>query len=55
MKALAHKLIDSMTGAPFVLAVLVINLAVLAGFTLTLMEISQAVERRDRILERCIK
>lgn len=52
---LTHKVIDSMRGAPFVLALLIINIVVLAGFALTLLEVSKAVERRDAILERCIK
>jgi hypothetical protein len=52
---IAHKVIDSMKAAPFVLALLVINIVVLVGFTFTLHEVSNAVERRDRILERCIK
>jgi hypothetical protein len=52
---IAHKVIDQMRGAPFVLALLIINLVVLIGFTVTLVEISNAIERRDRILERCIK
>ena len=51
----AHKVIDQMRGSPFVLALLVINIVVLIGFTFTLYEVSKAVERRDRILERCIK
>ena len=52
---IAHKVIDNMKAAPFVLALLILNIAVLAGFTFTLHEVSNAVERRDRILERCIK
>jgi hypothetical protein len=40
---------------PFLLAVLLINTFVLIGFALTLTQVSEAVERRDRILERCIK
>lgn len=51
----AHKVIETMKATPFVLALLIINVVVLAGFTLTLLEVSKAVERRDRILERCIK
>ena len=52
---IAHKVVDQMRGSPFVLALLIINVVVLLGFTFTLYEVSAAVERRDRILERCIK
>ena len=55
MHDLAGKIIDTMRAAPFVLALLIINVAVLAGFTFTLHEVSKAVARRDAILERCIK
>jgi hypothetical protein len=51
----AKQVIDTMKATPFVLALLVINVVVLAGFTFTLHEVSSAVERRDKILERCIK
>jgi hypothetical protein len=52
---LANKVIETMRATPFLLALLIINLVVLAGFTLTLHEVSKAVARRDGILERCIK
>jgi hypothetical protein len=52
---LAKQVIETMRATPFVLALLVINVVVLAGFTYTLHEVSDAVERRDKILERCIK
>jgi hypothetical protein len=51
----AKQVIDTMKATPFVLALLVINVVVLCGFTFTLHEVSNAVERRDKILERCIK
>jgi hypothetical protein len=52
---LAHKVIETMRATPFVLALLIINIAVLSGFALTLYQVGNAIERRDRILERCIK
>jgi hypothetical protein len=51
----AKQVIETMRATPFVLAILIVNIAVLAGFTYTLHEVSDAVERRDKILERCIK
>jgi hypothetical protein len=52
---IAKQVVDNMKASPFVLALLIINIVVLAGFTFTLHEVSKAVERRDNILERCIK
>jgi hypothetical protein len=52
---LARQVVETMRATPFVLALLIVNVIVLAGFTFTLYEISNAVERRDKILERCIK
>jgi len=52
---LAHKVIETMRATPFVLALLIINIVVLSGFVFTLHEVSAAIERRDKILERCIK
>jgi hypothetical protein len=52
---IAKQVVDSMKASPFVLALLIINVAVLIGFSFTLYEVSKAVARRDNILERCIK
>jgi hypothetical protein len=52
---IAHRVIEQLRGTPFVLALLVINVMVLAGFAFTLHEIGNSIERRDKILERCIK
>jgi len=52
---LAGKVIEQLRGTPFVLALLVINMIVLAGFAFTLHEVSSAMERREKIIERCFK
>ena len=39
---------------PFVLALLVINIIVLAGFAFTLHEVGKGIERRDAIVKSCI-
>jgi hypothetical protein len=52
---IARQVIDNMRASPFVLALLIINIAVLVGFSFTLYEVSKAVARRDNILERCLK
>jgi predicted aspartyl protease len=55
MRELADKVIDTMKATPFVLALLIINIAVLGGFAFTLHEVGNAIERRDGILEKCIR
>lgn len=52
---LAHKVVDQMKATPFVLAILIVNITMLAGFAYTLHEVGAAIARRDTILERCIK
>lgn len=52
---LAHKVVDQMKATPFVLAILIVNITVLAGSAYTLHEVGAAIARRDTILERCIK
>lgn len=53
-KQLATQVIESLRGAPFVLALLVINIIVLAGFAFTLHEVGNAIERRDGLIKSCI-
>lgn len=52
---LADKVIENLRGTPFVMVILIINVLVLAGFGFTLHEVGNAIERRDNILEKCIK
>ena len=52
---IANKVIDTMRATPFVLALLIINVVVLAGFAFAIHEVGNAIERRDNILEKCIK
>jgi hypothetical protein len=51
---IAHKVVESLRSTPFVMALLVINVIVLAGFAFTLHEVSSAMERREGILEKCL-
>ena len=51
---IANRVIDTMRATPFVLALLVINIVVLAGFSFSLHEISKAADRRDAILGKCL-
>lgn len=52
---IADKVIDSMKATPFVMALLVVNTIALAGFAYSLHEISKAADRRDNLLELCMK
>jgi hypothetical protein len=53
-KELATQVIEQLRGTPFVLALLVINVIVLAGFAF-LHEVGNAIERRDAIVKSCIE
>ena len=51
----AKSVIDTMKATPFVLAILIVNTIALAGFGFSLHEISKAADRRDGLLELCMK
>jgi hypothetical protein len=51
---LAKQVVDSLRATPFVLALLVLNVISLAGFAFILVEVSQAMERREAIIARCL-
>jgi hypothetical protein len=53
-RQIAEQVVESLKGAPFVLALLVINIIVLAGFAFTLHEVGDAIERRDGLIKTCI-
>ena len=55
MNQVIERIVHDFKQTPFLLAVVLINTLVLSGFVFTLVQVSNAVERRDRILERCIK
>lgn len=52
---LAEQVIEQLRGTPFVLALLVINVIVLAGFAITLHEVGNAIERKDAMVTACIE
>ena len=54
-KELAAQVVEQLRGTPFVLALLVINIIVLAGFAFTLHEVGNAIERRDGLIKACIE
>ena len=51
----AKQVIDTMKATPFVLAILIVNTLALLGFAYSLHEIANAAERRDTLLEICMK
>ncbi|MBO0715986.1 MAG: hypothetical protein J2P55_01450 [Rhizobiales bacterium] len=55
MRALASHLIDALRSQPFVLALLTINAIFLIVLAFVLQEVSQSIERKDAIIERCLK
>ena len=54
-KELAAQVIEQLRGTPFVLALLVINVIVLAGFAFTLHEVGNSIERRDGYIKTCLE
>ncbi len=54
-KQLAEQVVENLRGTPFVLALLIINIVVLAGFAFTLQEVGNAIERRDAIVKACVE
>jgi hypothetical protein len=52
---IASSIVDNLKSQPFVLALLVINVIVLAGFAYTLHEVSKSIERRDGILQSSVE
>ena len=51
----AKQVIETMRATPFVLAILIVNAIALAGFGYSLHEVSKAADRRDGLLELCMK
>ena len=52
---IASKVVDSLKATPFVMALLIINLIMFGAFAYILHEISDAMERREKIIERCLR
>jgi hypothetical protein len=55
MKELAQQVIENLRSTPLVMALLIINVLVLAGFAFTLHEVGNAIERRDGLIKACIE
>jgi hypothetical protein len=55
VKQLANNIVESLRTQPLVLALVLINVIVLAGFAFTLHEVSKSIERKDAMLQSCIE
>jgi len=51
----AAKVVESLRGTPFVLALVIINIMALVGFGLVLNSISNAMERREGWVKYCLE
>lgn len=51
---IARQVVDSLRATPFVLALLTLNFLLFFGFAYILFEVSQAIERREVLLARCL-
>jgi hypothetical protein len=55
MKVLANRLIGALTTQPLAIALVVVNVLFLLTVTLTLREVAQSMERKDAMIEQCLK
>jgi len=51
----AAKVVESLRGTPFVLALVLVNITALIGFGFVLHEVSSAMERREAMILKCIE
>ena len=47
--------IDALKGAPILLAAMILNVIVLAGFGWTIHQVSSSIERRDALIKSCLE
>jgi len=52
--SVAKQVVESLRGTPFVLALVILNIVALLGFGYVLHEVSNAMERREGLIEKCI-
>jgi hypothetical protein len=55
VRQLANNIVESLRTQPLALALVLINVIVLAGFAFTLHEVSKSIERKDAMLQSCIE
>lgn len=54
VRLLANNIVESLRTRPLALALVLINVIVLAGFACTLHEVSKSIERKDAMLKSCM-
>lgn len=54
VRQLANNIVESLRAQPLVLALVLINVIVLAGFAFTLHEVGKSIARKDAMLQSCI-
>ncbi|WFU75497.1 hypothetical protein [Bradyrhizobium sp. CB2312] len=54
-RQLANNVVESLRTQPLVLALVLINVIVVAGFAFTQHEVSKSIERKDTMLQSCIE
>jgi hypothetical protein len=47
--------IDALKGTPILLAAMILNVIVLAGFGWTIHQVSSSIERRDALIKSCLE
>ena len=55
VKQLVNNIVEALKSQPFVLALLLVNAIFLMVLAFVLQEVSQSIERRDAIIEQCMK
>ncbi|MCP3471383.1 hypothetical protein NLM33_13685 [Bradyrhizobium sp. CCGUVB1N3] len=53
-RRLANNIVESLRTQPLVLALVLVNVIVLAGFAFTLHEVGKSIERKDAMLQSCV-
>ena len=51
----ANKVVESLRGTPFVMALVIVNVMALIGFVIVLNHVAEAMERREPLLKACIE
>ena len=54
VRQIAVNVVEALHNQPLILALVVINMIVLAGFAFTLHEVSKSVERKDALLSELV-
>ncbi len=53
--ATPREAVDALKGTPILLAAMILNVIVLAGFGWTIHQVSSSIERRDALIKSCLE